>query len=89
MAHPKIDDTDFFRCSGFLFVDNRHQFDDPYDFLDFRERRWTKEGLEWDLTMGVLPVGMILKAKPYEPVVVINAPYGGGQKVVNIKEVLK
>lgn len=88
MAHPKIDDTDFFRCSGFLFVDNRHQFDDPYDFLDFRERRWTKEGLEWDLTMGVLPVGMILKANPYEPIVVMPQT-GGGQKVVNIKEVLK
>ena len=81
-------DTEFFWCAGFVFLNGRHQFDDPYEFLDFRTRRWTREALTCDLELGVLPNGMILKAHRFAPVVVLPESRGGGQRVVNMKEVL-
>lgn len=87
MSKP-TDDTEFFWCAGFLFLNSRHQFEDPEDFLDFRTRRWTREALTCDLELGVLPNGMILKAHRFAPVVVLPESRGGGQRVVNMKEVL-
>jgi len=75
-----------FVCRGFLFTKSRREFDDPWDYFDFKERVWLKEELRHDLTVGVLPEGMILETAGFMPVVVM--PDERGQRVMNLTEVL-
>jgi hypothetical protein len=75
-----------FTVKGFLFTKEKQEYDDPQDYFDFLTRTWMKEELYSDLKIGVLPVGLILATKGYQPVVVM--PDTKGQKVIPIHEAL-
>lgn len=75
------------RCIGFLFVE-RQQLEDSGDYFDFTSKIWTGMELESDLTLGVLPLGLIVEPQGRLPGVVVPDPEGG-QMVRPLAEVLK
>jgi hypothetical protein len=75
-----------FECVGFVFLNNRHHFTDPEDYLCYQNRVWSAEDAERELSDGMMPPGMLVKAIDGNKIGVVVGNYNDPQEIVLIED---